>query len=332
MSSGMVAWVESPLQLLGALEHAHAHGTAPTIVPRGGDAQLENTAAHLAARLGLDLGTTSEPAVARDSLARGTSAPDTAPQVTMAIDRRLMPARVFRADGNWLVGDAYSGQVQLRLDRAEPAVLTIVDDGAITRRLAEQLRSGEPLLRPHPPRRLVAFRRELATRTTRRLRDLAARGRLSVTTYLAEDDAAVAALRDLGVIVVSHRFDATRHHGQRAMAVPAGRRIVLGSAAVADRLSEPQVELARLSDLGSEAAIAYLPHRREPQWFLTAVSRLEGVAVVPARLPIELALAGSERSLEIIAPASTAAETLPLVLRGTGSVVRALPAASEVER
>lgn len=299
----MVAWVESPLQLLGALEHAHAHGTALTIVPRGGDAQLENTAAHLAARLGLD----------------------TASRVTIALDRRLMPARVFRPDGRWLVGDAYSGQVQLRLDRAEPAALTIVDDGAITRRLAEQLQAGEPLLRPRPPRRLVTLRRELASRTTRKLRGLAARGRLSVTTYLADDDAAVTVLRELGAVVMCHRFDATRRHGQRAIAVPAGRLIVLGSAAVADGLSEPHVELARLRDLAGEAAIAYLPHRREPQWFLTAASRLPGVVVVPARLPIELALAGSERPLDIIAPASTAAETLPLVLRGTESVVRALP-------
>ena len=43
---------------------------------------------------------------------------------------------------------------------------------------------------------------------------------------------------------------------------------------------------------------------------------------MPALVPIELALAGTPRPLDIVSPPSTAAETLLIVLRGTGSTVR----------
>lgn len=303
------AWVESPLQLLGALEHAHATGDELAVVPRSGDAQLERTAAHLA-----------------DRRAFGTG------DAHIALDRRVMPARLFRAGGDWLIGDAYSGQVQWRLERAEPQTVTLVDDGAITRRLAQQLQAAEPLLRPNPPRAGSALRRELAARTTRLLRRLAREGRLRVTTFLAPSDPAVVALRDLGAIITCHRFDATRQKGLRAQQVPDGARIVLGSAAVADRLVDPQREIGRLRALARESAIAYLPHRREPQWFLAALQREPEMLVVPAALPIELALAGTPRALHIIAPISTAAETLPVVLRGTGSIVLLQPPVPERAR
>ncbi|MFM2352790.1 MAG: hypothetical protein RLZZ608_196 [Actinomycetota bacterium] len=299
------AWVESPLQLLGALEHASlAAATDPdrvmTIVPRGGDAQLEHTASFLADRV------------------HG----DAAINARIALDVRVIPAARFAAGTAWVIGDAYSGQVQARLDRVQPSAVTIVDDGAITRLLARQLVDGAPLLRPRAPRLLGGLRRELASRTTRRLRALAADGRLTVTTYLSDDDA-VAQLRSIGAHVTTHRFDATRRLGQRAVGVPRDARIVLGTARVADGLTDAGAELQRIAELARSGAVAYLPHRREPDWFVTAVGRLPETTVVAASLPIELALAGTERPLEIVAAASTAEETLPIVLRGSGSTVSA---------
>ena len=301
MRSEIPAWVESPLQLLGALEHAALteQGTV-TIFPRGGDAQLEYTATHLADQV----------AGAADLRAH------------IALDRRVMPRQFFVDGAPWIIGDPYSGQVQARLDRAQPSTLTLVDDGAITRLLAEQLRAGAPLLRPRPPRWLPAMRRELARRTTRQLLALAAEGRLTVTTYLQRHDPAVETLLALGARVTTHRFDATRRWGDRAVAVPRNALIVLGTARVADGLADASAELHRIARLAHSARVVYLPHRREPHWFLTAVGRTPDVTVITARLPIELALAGTDQALEIIAGASTAAETLPIVLRGTGSIVR----------
>lgn len=304
MQPDVIAWVESPLQLLGALEHAALALTPVFVVPRAGDAQLERTAAHLAERI--------------DDGSR------------LAVDRRVLPASAFTDGAAWLVGDAYSGQVQARLARARPSMLTIVDDGGITRLLAEHLDRGMPLLRPRAPRVLVQLRRELALRTTRRLLALAAEGRLAVTTYLAPHDPAVVRLRALGAAVTTHRFDATRQWGTRAASVPQDARILLGTARVVDGLDAASTALQSIAHVAAAAPLAYLPHRREPRWFLDAAGRLPGVSVLAPDLPIELALAGTPRPLDIVASASTAAETLPIVLRGTGSTVVSSTGRAEV--
>lgn len=304
MNSHINAWVESPLQLLGALEHAAlacvgGSGSTMTIVPRGGDAQLERTAGHLAERV------------------RSDSTVD----ATIALDMRIIPRSRFTAPSHWLIGDAFSGQFQARLDRVTPDALTIVDDGAITKLLAQNLAAHTPMLRPRAPRLFAGMRRDLATRTTRHLRGLADAGCLFVTTYLSADDEAVARLRSVGAVVTTHHFDVTRRWGARATGVPRDALIVLGSARVADGLADAGAELNRIFELARRGPIAYLPHRREPDWFVTAVARLPRTAVVEARLPIELALGGTERALTVVTEPSTAAETLPIVLRGSGSTV-----------
>jgi hypothetical protein len=308
MAIGAAAWVESPLQLLGVLEHAalSAADDPIAIVPRGGDAQLERTAALLDALLQAD---------EHQRSAAGAA-------VSIRLDRRIMPRGMFRADTPWIIGDAYSGLVQQRLDAVAPSHLTIVDDGAITRRLARQLHDGEPLLRPIGPRLFRSARERLASRTTALLRRLAAEGRLRVTTYLDDDDPAPGRLRAIGAEVVTHRFDRVRALGMRAAAVPPETRVVLGSAGVADGLASPATALERLATLAAQGPIAYFPHRREPRWFLRVAGRQRNVRVMPAVLPIELVLAGTPRPLAIVSPPSTAAETLPIVLRGTGSTVQ----------
>lgn len=294
------AWVESPLQLLGALEHAaltaDERDRPLAIIPRAGDAQLERTAAVIHA-LPLPAAT------------------------AIGIERRLLPWARFREGADWLVGDPFSGLVQARLARVVPERLVLVDDGAITRRLARLLAAGEPLLRParRPGEQISGLRRTLGATTTRTLRALAAEGRLDVTTYLDADDPAARALAELGAAVRHHRFTWTRDHGLAGRAIPDDHRVVLGSAGVADGPIEPDDQRRFVAALARSGRVAYLPHRREPEWFLRALARERHVVVVPAPVPIELALGGTRRTLDVISRPSSALETLDLVLEGTGS-------------
>ncbi len=298
------AWAESPLQLLGVLEHAAMAETAAehpdgiAVIPRSGDAQLARTvdAAELA----------GAPALAR-----------------LGIDRPLLPVGRFRAEGRWIIGDPFSGQVQARLARVEPSALTLVDDGAITRHLAALLATGSPLLRPGAP--APALRRSLGATTTRTLLRLAAEGRLHVTTYLPPHEQAVERLRGVGAIVHHHDFAWTRGAGQAAQGIPTAHRIVLGTAAVADGRRSVEEHLGWLRGIARTGPVSYLPHRREPVRVLRALELERHVHVRPATLPIELALGGTTRPLDIISSPSSAIETLERVLAGTGSCIRLDP-------
>ncbi|GAA1692138.1 hypothetical protein GCM10009792_10070 [Microcella alkalica] len=294
------AWVESPLQLLGALEHAaltaDERDQPLAIIPRAGDPQL---------------GRTADVAHARE-MPRATA---------IGIERRLLPWPRFRAGGDWLVGDPFSGLVQARLARAVPERLVIVDDGAITRRLARLLDAGEPLLRPagREGESLSGLRTTLGATTTRTLLALAAEGRLEVTTYLDPADPASGLLGGLGAVVRHHRFAWTRDQGLEARAVPPDHLIVLGTAGVADGRVDPAEQRRFVAELARAGRVAYLPHRREPGWFLRAVARERNVVVIPAHVPIELSLGGASRALDIVSRPSSALETLRLVLDGTRS-------------
>lgn len=315
------AWVESPLQFLGVLEHAAlpprdlSASSMPiqsiVVHPRAGDAQLESTAAAL-----------------HHDLERS----GWLPHVEVSLERRVIPAGRFVEDGSWILGDPFSGQVQARLARAVPGELVLVDDGAITRHLADLLVAGKPLLRPGAGRGRSPFtplRRSLAEGASRVLRHAATQGRLEVTTYLAQDDPAVQQLRSIGARVRSHRFDVTRAHGRAARAVPEGAIVVLGTAAVADGTATAAEHLDWVAAIARRQPVAYAPHRREPAWMLRALSRLARVTLLSAPVPIELALAATRRPLTVVSRPSTALETLELVLRGSGSTIEFVPA-SEV--
>lgn len=298
------AWAESPLQLLGVLEHAALRGAAAehpdgiAVIPRSGDVQLARTV----------------------DAAEAAGVPELA---RLGIDRPLLPVGRFRADGRWIIGDPFSGQVQARLARVEPSTLVLVDDGAITRHLAALLASGSPLLRPGAP--APALRRSLGATTTRTLLRLAAEGRLTVTTYLPPEEQAVQRLRGIGAIVQHHDFAWTRSAGQAAQGIPTAHRIVLGTAAVADGRRSVAEHLGWLREIARHGPLSYLPHRREPARVLRALAVERNVHLRPANLPVELALGGASRPLDIVSSPSSAIETLERVLAGSGSRIRLDP-------
>src|SRR3954454_22835975 len=95
-----LAWVESPLQLLSAIEARHAGILGPVdLVARTGSEPLRVTVEELR-RLGLPEGT------------------------TIRFGGRAMAAR-----GTWAVGDAFSGQVQGRIATGRPKQVVLGGEG-----------------------------------------------------------------------------------------------------------------------------------------------------------------------------------------------------------
>lgn len=152
MSGIASAWVESPLQLLCAVEWAFARGEAVRIVPRSGGAQLSATAARLR-EIGLPDGVTIEGA-------------------------RPLPAF---ASQHWIIGDAFSGMARSALALRMPHRLTIVDDGSTTLRLPAVLDGSSQLSRNTDS----AAARAIAELASERLRDLDETGSLELFSYYA---------------------------------------------------------------------------------------------------------------------------------------------------
>ncbi|WP_345802353.1 hypothetical protein AAIB33_04455 [Microbacterium sp. AZCO] len=287
----VLAWVESPLQLVGAAEWAAAHDRA---VP-------------VAGRLTTQMSETADELIARGALFGATE-----PYLGI-------PWRLLSQHGHWLVGDGFSGQFRLAVSVLRPRSLTFLDDGANTLAFARALRGVGPYARPGVDEgRVTTLLAPIAIeRTLRRART----GRVELFT--AFDVPECGGLADLGVGVRTHRFDWTRATAPDRPDL--GPRVVMGSA----RPVDGQMPLADYLDWVAAVAeggpATYLPHRREPESQLAAVRGIPDLTISPARLPAELVLAGATRPLEIFTLPSSTATTLPLVLEETGSVIRSTP-------
>jgi len=141
------AWVESPLQLLCAVEYAALASIPVRIVPRAGARQLAATAVRLR-ELGL-------------------------PEGVQITEPKALP--LTSAD-HWVIGDTFSGRVQTLLAVRMPQRLTIVDDGLDSLRLPTALAGRSQLSRS-------GARTALATLAAERLRSLDGRGALELFSY-----------------------------------------------------------------------------------------------------------------------------------------------------
>lgn len=302
MGTASVAVVESPLQLLGALE-AHAAGQAGArteIRVRSGVPALDAAARTLDAA-GLPDGVV---------LHLGATADDTssAPR------------------GAWLVGDAFSGQWQAAFVRRSPrGRVVLLDDGLATVTLARALVAGTPAVRASRRSGGVAgaARNALGSLVTRKLRRLARDGRVTMFTAMPLDVPLVTHLHGIGVEVVTHRFEwlAT----QRPPLAPAEPVVVVGSGLVADGWvrAEPYVQwIASLAEFGP---VAYLPHRRSDPAVVARLAGLPGVRVDEAGLPVEMRLRGLRAPQRVVCLPSTAYVLLDALHSSTGVRIQARP-------
>lgn len=285
----VLAWVESPLQLVGAAEWADAHRIAVPVAGRL-TPQISETADELVDR-GARFG---------------------------ALEPYLgIPWGLLARHGHWLVGDGFSGQFRLAAAVLRPHRVTFLDDGGLAVAYADTLLGRRPYARPGVRERgATAFAAPFAAELVHR-RAGARRAGLFTAFDLGEDRRD--ALTDQGFGIRRHDFTWTRATAPAAPEL--GRRIVLGSARPVDGRMLLVDYVRWVRQAAGEGAV-YLPHRRETAEQLDAVAALEGLRVRETKLPVELVLAGTRAPLEVHTLPSSTTTTLPLVLAGTGSTVR----------
>ncbi|GAA4762182.1 acylneuraminate cytidylyltransferase family protein [Microbacterium gilvum] len=289
-----IAWVESPLQLLGAAEWAKARRIVLDVACRL-TAQMPETAGELAAR--------------RAPLGEMT------PYLGI-------PWRLLATHPHWVVGDGFSGQFRLAASVLRPSRVTFLDDGANTLALADAITGTRPYARPGNRERGLTTR--VAPAALEHVRRRAAAGDVDLFTAFPLGAEREAALARSGVAVRRHGFGwlRSRPQSERTRRAVAGDRLLLGSARPVDgRMPLPDY-IAWVADEAAAEPVTYLPHRREPEEQLELVAALSGVTLARLGLPVELVLAGAGRPLEVVSLATSATTTLPLLLEGTGSVLR----------
>ncbi|MBB2910149.1 hypothetical protein FHS43_001412 [Streptosporangium becharense] len=298
-----VAWVESPLQMLCAVEAHHAGllGPRTRLVPRARLRPLAVTGReldHLDLPPGLEL-TAPEPDVPRP-----------------------------RRGATWAVGDAFSGKVQARWLTAFPGRTVIVDDGLATIRLLELLTApaGTPLLRARG--RSGRLRTLLGVAAGFRLRAAARAGRLSIFTALPVPEELARAVRDRGAELVTHDFAWLRSQPLRGPR-PAERTVVLGTSLVRNGLIHRDHYFTWLAGLGSAGPVAYFPHRREDPDDLVRVGEQPGITVYDGGMPAEMTLRGLAAEQRVLSLPSTAVTSLRVLLSARGVAVETVDVPDE---
>jgi hypothetical protein len=279
----VLAWVESPFQLLGALE-AYAAGRLGRrliVLPRQGVEPLERTITELYC-LGLPEGVT-------------LLAPGPAPR---------------RYTGILAIGDAFSGEAQRLLLRSTPRAVVLLDDGRSTRKVMDALLSqGVPLIRPHI--RASVARAVLAKLALLRLKRLIRQGRLRAITALALSDQLLAAARTAGMSIEQNTFSWLR--GLPGDASDVHDTVILGTSLVANDLiaAEPYLDWVRA--IAADGPVTYRAHRREDARTLEPLSRYPGIAVETGYVPAEISLRAMTSRQRVLTLPTTAVSTLRLI-------------------
>ncbi|MGH8868172.1 MAG: hypothetical protein ACRDYU_09265 [Actinomycetes bacterium] len=295
---GARVWVESPLQMLSAVEcfHRGLLGNRADLVPRQGSPSMTRTASELSG-LGLPQGL-------RIASPAGT------------------PPR-FPRHGAWGVGDPFSGQVQRRWLFSPPRHdLVLVDDGLATVHLLDLLSRPRPAPIVRARARPTPARVALARVTASRLLAAANAGRLVVFTALAVEDGLAREVSELGVRLVPHDFGWLR--SQPSPAAPSERLVVLGTSLVANGLVHAEPYLAWMRELARHGAVAYYPHPREDARTLDRLRAYPGVGVRDLGAPAEVQLRGLGPRHRLLSLPSTAVTSLRLLLAPAGAVVDGL--------
>ena len=295
-----VAWVESPLQCLNALE-----------------AQQPGEFLYLYVRC-----TTAE--MRRAVLAwQRLASSGHLPQVEI-IDFAHRPPASLKGHVNLadrlLLGDPCSGQLQAWFMRTWPLPqrfqqrLILLDDGLATLHTIRCLssRSLIPLRRLRQP--LPVHRKGLALLMARRLRTSLAHGEVVWGTGMTVPPAVRQHFEAAGGHI--HKHDFSRAKQLSTGDFPTSKTIVIGSSLAADGLIDFEAYIGWLRGITATHHSAYFPHRRETPEQLATISAIEGITVLNHELPIEITLAQAPAETEVFSlPTSALAGLVQTMVR-----------------
>jgi len=293
-----VALVESPTQLVNALEWVHASaetaGRARVIVLAPADEHSVRQIRGVVERAG-SLAVDIDVAHVRRRSVEGVR----------ALGRVV--AAVRRAQ-RVVVGDPFSGMIQSLLPLTRARDLVVVDDGTATWEFADCIEHGRPLERWRIAGASPASRR--ATRATNRFTPSP---ECALTVFSCLPSGAVPP----GAALARNDYSWTR--GSWSTHVDDTRTDVVGTSLVDSGVIDHASYVGAVADLAAQlGTLRYYAHRRESAAVLEEISALRGLEVVRPSLPIELALTSGPVARRVVTFPSTAAYTLPIVLAGSG--------------
>lgn len=226
--------------------------------------------------------------------------------------------RLVAAADRLVIGDPFSGLVQLLLPGTRAGELVVVDDGTATIEFASRLADRAPLTRWYAPEHALAarLRRPFATGAVRLFVPSEAR---PVTVFTVMP---VGRVPDL--TVRDNHYDWTRGRFGRPQVV-SGTDIV-GTSLVESGVVEAPAYLDAVTSLAAGSGGGrYYAHRREDDAKLTAIAQRSGLTVVRPTVPLEVELRRGPVAEQVVGFPSSVGYTLPVVLASVPSRVRLVP-------
>lgn len=298
-SGETLAFAESPVQLLNVLEWAHVSGAdAVTVVVLPPRDALSRGQLRRMAQLARDEGLT-----VRWREARGGAATPSRALASLAGPLR-------RAE-RLLIGDPFSGYLQLLLSMSGPQEVVVVDDGTATMEFTVRLAAGERLVRWHraaPRGARAALFGPVSRRAARRLTPAGGRA-VHLFSAMSLDVPP-------GVVVTENTFAWTRaRFGPPRVA--AGADLVGTSLVETGVVNEGSYRAAVRSLAHRHGAVRYLAHRREKGEKLRRIADEANLEIVRPELPLELVARRGPVGHRVLSFPSTVVHTLPRVLADT---------------
>jgi hypothetical protein len=212
-----------------------------------------------------------------------------------------------------VVGDPYSGVIQVIISVTKLSEVTIVDDGTATLEFARQWAEGEQLSRwhqiatPSHRRQIATFARDQIAGTVRRRLSVESGCRLRLFTCMPVEIPRVRIIRNDFSWVRAKYPSPTLKPSADLVGTSLVENGVLKAAAYLDGV---ETLIARYG------ADRYFAHRKEADWKLDLIQRL-GIDVVRPSLPLEIVARRGPIGRTIVSFPSTVVHTLPTVLAET---------------